>query len=267
MTNPSRHLQLPPFSEQLPAPIFFRTASMPADAAYPVHRHAWGEFVYSFSGVMEVKVGDRQYLAPSQYGLWLPPNVQHQGLNRYEACHCSLYVSEPFSSLLPDTTCALMISPLVRGLLEHLRQHPARVPYSEEHARLLRVLVDQLASAECAGSYLPTSNDPLISQVLDIIEAEPGDTRSLAELASAVHTTERTLMRRCQRDLGMSLAEWRQRLRVVKAMPLLEAGGKVESIALDLGYGSSSAFIAMFRRLMHITPDEYRKSVVNRVDT
>jgi AraC-like DNA-binding protein len=50
-------------------------------------------------------------------------------------------------------------------------------------------------------------------------------------------------------------------------MPLLEAGDKVESIALDLGYASSSAFIAMFRRLMHITPDEYRKNVVNLVDT
>ncbi|MCB2040609.1 MAG: helix-turn-helix domain-containing protein, partial [Rhodoferax sp.] len=70
--------------------------------------------------------------------------------------------------------------------------------------------------------------------------------------------------RRCQRDLGMSLTEWRQRLRVVKALPRLEAGDKVETIAFDLGYGSASAFIAMFRRLMDVTPDEYRKTVEGR---
>jgi AraC-like DNA-binding protein len=36
----------------------------------------------------------------------------------------------------------------------------------------------------------------------------------------------------------------------------------VETIALDLGYGSASAFIAMFKRLAGTTPDEYRKTVV-----
>jgi AraC-like DNA-binding protein len=46
---------------------------------------------------------------------------------------------------------------------------------------------------------------------------------------------------------------------VVMALPLLEAGEKVESIAYDLGYGSASAFIVMFRRLMGATPDEFRK--------
>jgi AraC-like DNA-binding protein len=72
-------------------------------------------------------------------------------------------------------------------------------------------------------------------------------------------------MRRCQRDLGMSLAQWRQRLRVVKAMALLETGQTVETIALDLGYGSASAFISMFKRLAGATPDEFRKGAVGPV--
>ena len=46
---------------------------------------------------------------------------------------------------------------------------------------------------------------------------------------------------------------------VVKALPRLEAGEKVEAIAFDLGYASVSAFIAMFRRLMGVTPDAFRK--------
>lgn len=260
MRNAAKHFLTPPFTESLPAPIWFRTASMPAEATYPQHRHAWGEFVYSFSGVMEIKLADVHYLAPPPYGIWLPPNVEHRGLNRHEACHCSLYIAADLCGRLPQATCALTVSPLVRALLDHLRQHPPGLPRSVEEERLLLVLVDQLAGADSAGSYLPTSSDPLLAPVLAALEANPGDDRALPELAKAANTTERTLIRRCQRDLGMSLAEWRQRLRVVKAMPLLEAGRTVESIAFDLGYGSSSAFIAMFRKLMGITPDEFRKN-------
>lgn len=246
-------------SAALPAPVMFRSAHVPADGLYPRHRHAWGEFVYSFSGVMEVKVAEHHYLAPPQYGVWLPPQVVHVGLNRQAAHHCSLYVSPALCGQLPADPCALTVSPLVRALLEHLRQQPVAEVISPPEARLLAVLVDQLAQAPCASSYLPHADDPLLRPVLDALQADPGDPRTVAELAQAVHTTERTLMRRSQRVLGMSLTEWRQRLRVVRSLPRLQAGHKVESIALDMGYGSASAFIAMFRKRMGVTPDEFRK--------
>ena len=257
-------LEIPLSTRELPAPIMFRSAYVPAAGLYPEHQHAWGEFVYAFSGVMEVKVAGHHYLAPPQYGIWLPPDVEHVGLNRYEAHHCSLYLSPAACAALPRQPCALTVSPLVRALLEHLQQMGAHHPCNAAQERLLQVLVDQLVNAPSAGSYLPTSDDPQLGAVLRMLEEQPGDNRSLPELAQAAHTTERTLMRRCQRDLGMSLADWRQRLRVVKAMPLLEAGQTVETIALDLGYGSASSFITMFKRLVGATPDEFRKGAAGR---
>ena len=252
-------LEVPLHSPQLPAPVMFRSAYVPAQGIYPQHQHAWGEFVYSFSGIMEVKVADHHYLAPPHYGIWLPPDLEHVGLNRLEAHHCSLYIARPDCVVLPATPCALTVNPLVRALLEHLRQQKPDELSTPEGARMLQVLVDQLAQAPRAGSYLPGSEDPALGAVLRMLQSNPGDNRSLPELAQAAHSTGRTLMRRAQRDLGMSFAEWRQRLRVVKAMPMLEAGQTVETIALDLGYGSASAFISMFKRLMRTTPDEYRK--------
>ncbi|WP_229803105.1 helix-turn-helix domain-containing protein [Litchfieldella qijiaojingensis] len=38
----------------------------------------------------------------------------------------------------------------------------------------------------------------------------------------------------------------------------------MESIAMILGYSSASAFIAMFRRLTHMTPDEYRRDTMSK---
>ncbi|RFP09269.1 AraC family transcriptional regulator [Duganella sp. BJB475] len=257
----TKHSLTAPFTQTLPTEIYFRSAAMPAEATYPCHRHSWGEFVYAFSGVIDVKLADCHYLAPPQYGIWLPPHVEHTGTTRYEAFHSSLYIAEELCARLPATPCALAATPLIRALLEHLRQQPPGLPQTEHEERLLGVLVDQLASARRVGSYLPTTEDAVLGTVLRILEANPADGRSLPELAQATNTTERTLMRRARRDLGMTLAEWRQRLRVVKAMSLLEQGSSVESIAFDLGYASSSAFITMFRRLTDETPDQYRKRV------
>lgn len=253
-----------PSGKALPSAIFFRSADVPAEAIYPRHSHAWGEFVYSYSGVMEIKLDKQHYLAPPQYGIWLPPNVEHCGMNKVETSHCSLYISAELCAAMPDTTCAITVSPLVRAALDHLREHPPALPPTAAEERLLRVLADQLAGATTVQSFLPTSDDALLGPVLRILEQEPGNTCSVAELARAANTTERTLTRRCQRDLGISFAEWRQRLRVVKAMPMLEAGRTVEAIALDLGYSSASAFITMFKRLMGVTPDEFRRSAGGR---
>ena len=264
MNKVAQHLHIPPFSHSLPAPIFFRVAQLPAHATYPRHSHAWGEFVYAYTGVMEIELDDHYYLAPPQYGIWLPPNLEHVGFNHHAACHCSLYLAPELCSSLPAKHCALTVSPLILALLNDLRQAPPQIPQSPQQQRLLHVLLDKLSETSCAGSYLPSSEDPLLGPVLRALKADPGDPRSLPQLARAANASERTLMRRAQRDLGMSLIEWRQRLKVVHALALLEQGQTVETIGLDLGYSSASAFISMFRKMMGTTPDEYRKSSLAR---
>ncbi|MBG6082726.1 AraC family transcriptional regulator [Rubrivivax gelatinosus] len=254
--NP-RHL-LQPYAGTIDTPVWFRAARTPADAGYPTHRHDGGELVYAFSGVLEIEIADALYLAPPQYALWLPPDVEHRALNRREAHHASVYVAEPLCATMPREAAAITVDPLLRALLAHLDRHPPAAPPTEAEARLLQVVVDRLVAAPRSGSYLPVSRDPLLAPVLQALQADPADERSVAELAAAVGTTERTLARRCQRELGMPLAAWRQRLRVLRALAMLDEGRKVEAIALDLGYAGASAFIAMFRRLMGTTPDDYR---------
>ena len=53
------------------------------------------------------------------------------------------------------------------------------------------------------------------------------------------------------------LTEWRNRMRVVNAIGLVEKGASVESIALKFGYSNTSSFIAMFKKLTGTTPTSY----------
>ncbi|MDN5874271.1 MAG: helix-turn-helix transcriptional regulator [Sinobacteraceae bacterium] len=253
-------LRLPPFSDELqelPAPIFFRVEDMPSHSTYPALRHPWGEFIYSFGGITEVKVDNNNLFAPPHSGLWIPPETEHTCFNHRETAHCSLYVSNDLCAAMPDTACALLVSPLVRAVLEHLQDFRLSENRPSESERLLRVLVDQLSICETTESFMPYTDDPRLGPLLQALHDDPADNRTLTELATAFHMSKRTLMRRCETELGMSLTEWRQRLRLVNALPLINSGRSVESVALDLGYATSSAFIAMFRRLMGSSPKEF----------
>lgn len=256
----SAHFREVPFRNALPYPLYFRSAQMPQNATYPRHSHPWGEFVYSYSGMMEVSLNDAHYLAPPHYAVWLPPYIEHRGLNRHAAVHCSLYVDPSLCGNLPQGTTALEVNPLLRAMLEHLRETGNGEHGTAEHLRFLQVVVDLIAAAPNVGTYLPWSTDPALEEVLSHLQENPADNRSLAEHAQRAGTAERTLIRRCLRDLGMPFAEWKQRLRVVKAMPMLEANRTVESISASLGYSNASSFIAMFKRMTGATPDEYRVS-------
>lgn len=255
-----KQLRLPPFTDALPSPIYFRMEHMPANATYPALCHRWGEFVYSFSGVIEIGIGGQSFLAPPSLGVWIPEGVDHTGFNHHEVTHCSLYIARRYCGKMPGEPCLVMVSSLVRGILEYLRD--LALPRYRDPAtlRLLRVLVDQLSDCPTSGSYLPHTEDAQLDAILQALRDDPADQRSFAELAGDFHISSRTLARRCERELGMTLHEWRLRLRLVNALPRLRSGESVETVALDLGYSTASAFIAMFRRFMGVSPGRFRAS-------
>lgn len=240
------------------APLWLHFRDDPALSVYPEHGHAWGEFVYAFNGVMEVNIEQMNYITPPPYGIWLPPHLNHSGLNRTSVSHATLYIHESLCEHLPQQAGILLSSPLVTAILQHLKQHSMEET-DPKYLRLLQVLLDQLHHAELIGSYLPHTEHLTLKQLLDFLHADPANNSTLEDLAKQINMTERTLARLSLKELSMSLNEWRQRLKVMKAMSMLDEGRTVENIALDLGYANSSAFINMFKRWMKITPDQFRK--------
>jgi AraC-like DNA-binding protein len=55
----------------------------------------------------------------------------------------------------------------------------------------------------------------------------------------------------------MTFRQWRQRLRCMHALRFLALGESVTAAGLAVGYESASAFIAMFRGELGLTPSRY----------
>lgn len=258
------HMHVPDVIGDAPDPISFRTEDYPAGTVFPVRVRPWGKLNYAVRGVMELTIGDTRFLSPPHYAIWTPPDIACDCRNRYPVRYVSLYIARDLCAAMPSAACTLELSPLIKAILADFSGRDITVPRSEADRRLAQVLVDQVSIAPRRSSYLPLSDDPALAMVLAALQREPGDRRSLAEWARIAGTTERTLSRRCQRDLGLSFAEWRQRLKLVAALSQLEEGAPVGTVAQALGYGNASAFIAMFQRLTGTTPDQMRRDGLRR---
>jgi len=69
--------------------------------------------------------------------------------------------------------------------------------------------------------------------------------------------SSRTLTRRFEAELGLTLRSWKRRLRLFRAIEILGGGLSVTTTAMELGYGSASAFIFAFRSELGYSPHAY----------
>jgi len=123
--------------------------------------------------------------------------------------------------------------------------------------RLMAVLLDRIQAASPAQLHLPLPSDSRLKAATDMLLADPADRRGLEDIARETGASSRTLARLFQRETGMTFGAWRRRRALLTALERLSEGDPVTTVALDLGYESPSAFIAMFRRTLGDTPTRY----------
>lgn len=245
---------------RLPRPLYARAESLGAGSWTPPHRHDWVQFSYAISGVLGVHTSDGSYFAPPQWGIWVPANMQHQVVTSMRAEMRSLYVRREACAWAGERCRVLEVTPLARELIKSFCLLPVDYPEEDSgEARLVQVLLDQLAKLPEVGFSLPLPSHPRLLELCNELIENPERFSSLGEWAQRLNTSEKTLMRLFQRETGLSFRGWRQRMRLLTSLNALESGDSVTSAALSSGYDSTSAFIAAFKNLFGFTPGELFK--------
>ncbi|MDO1585446.1 helix-turn-helix domain-containing protein [Rhizobium oryzicola] len=159
---------------------------------------------------------------------------------------------------LPLQPLTLRVTPLLRELV-HRAAAWKRVPTTPIEFRLARVIIDEIAGLDEEPLGLSRPSDERLCRMVNAMLADLADSRPVDEWAECVGMTPRTLARHFREQTGLGIVAWRQRARVLRAIEMLAIGKDVTTIAMDLGYDNISAFIAMFRRVMGVTPGHYRR--------
>jgi AraC-like DNA-binding protein len=141
------------------------------------------------------------------------------------------------------------------------------------HAALLRGSPDRLATEEAAASLchrilhrsappeaaLSASARRLAVRAREALLALPTDDAGLAGLAARVGCSPFHLARVFRRACGLSLTDYRTRLRLSLALERLAGGADdLAALACELGFSHHSHFGAAFRRHVGLTPAQAR---------
>ena len=131
----------------------------------------------------------------------------------------------------------------------------------ETHEHLSAVLVDQLIAADEMSLKITMPADSRAVRLANIVSGDSANKSPLSELAKSAGASPRTLERLFVQETGLSVGRWRQQARLMMAVQLLVEGSPVNQAAFASGYESPSAFVAMFRREIGITPGQYLRNL------
>ncbi|CAG9186957.1 AraC family transcriptional regulator [Cupriavidus pinatubonensis] len=246
---------------RLPRPLYGHVDALPNRALGFRHQHPWCQFSYAARGVLEILTERGVYVAPPQWGVWIPPGVQHRVRCAEDTRIRSLYLDSTRCAPHLERCRVLSVSPLLKELVCTFSELPVDYDEVGTEGRLAQVLLDQLVAAQEVDMMLPMPADQRLRLVCDGLRREPGTDASLEAWSKRLAVSEKTLTRLFLRDTGLTFRAWRQRLRLLNALPRLERGAPVTDVAYDCGYESLSAFISAFRRLFSVTPGEFARQL------
>lgn len=240
-----------------PMPLTVRAQTIPPRHHFAEHAHAWNQLVYAISGVLTVAVEGRSFVISPDQAVWLPTGLRHRVGTLLGAEFRSLWIADEAGAGLPQAPVVFTVSMLLQALIVEAAEIEGREDQDGYAGRVTGLILDQLRRAQPLPGALPWPREGTLLRLCEALYADPADARASEEWAQELGMSPRTLTRRFEAELGMSLRSWRRRLRLFKAIELLGGGHNVTSTALELGYGSTSAFVYAFRTAMGCSPQAY----------
>jgi AraC-like DNA-binding protein len=230
------------------------TFQMPAGTVFDWHTHEDHQLAWASSGVLTVRSESEAWVLPPTRALWIPAGVRHETLSDGVATMRTAYVRRSSCSISWPTCTPVVVSPLIAELLGHLETDDLE---SAHRVRAEELLVDLLQPVASLSFEVRMPTDDRALRVAELLIVNPADERTLAAWGSDVGASSRTLARAFIAETGLPFARWRTLVRLQRAMEALGSNESVTEVARTVGYESSSAFVAAFRRETGITPARY----------
>jgi AraC-like DNA-binding protein len=233
---------------------------LPDDRAMATHTHVQGQLFALDSGLSIVETSAGSWMFPPRRCGWIPAGHDHSIRSGGLVSGWMLFLAPSLCQALPKKPMVLSLSPLLEHLVLRIASWEKAAPPERARKNLLEVLVDEICMAQEQPLHLPMPTDPRLRQLVGEIVKDPEKDRPLGAWARWLGMSERSLQRNFLREVGMTIGQWRQQLRILVALEKLTEGLSVTDTCFAVGYNNVSAFIKAFKRGVGMTPLEYVKN-------
>ncbi|MEU1623236.1 helix-turn-helix domain-containing protein [Streptomyces sp. NPDC005722] len=203
-----------------------------------------GAFVLAYAGVLDGRRATTHWLYAEEFREMFPDV-------RLEPEH--LFVDDG-----PVHTSGGVFSALDLAL--HLVAEDVGQAYANDLGRLLVTMPHRPGGqSQFVKSSLRADDATAAWSLMPWIQEHLHEPLTLARLAAQEHVSERSLLRKFRRDVGMSVFDWISQERVNRAKQLLETTTfPIADIAAMAGFGSAESLRRNFRKHVGITAGSYR---------
>lgn len=239
---------------ETPFTILSWNEAIARDTVWNEHSHPFHELLWNERGASTAVVGPRVWTVTPTLGLWMPAGTLHSGSAAAGTwCRADFFGFGTMPSISP-TPIGVEITPLLRLLLERLAD--TELPPGSRSLTEAMVLDVLAPSSRELLVRMPSSD--LLRPIADAVRSDPADRRTLANWASHLGVSVRTITRAFNAETGTSFARWVAAVRAQHAVELLGRGWEIDAVAEEVGYRSASAFGVAFRRTVGLTPGAFR---------
>lgn len=238
-------------------PYLGETNTQDAGAKADWHSHEFGQLISADKGSMYVGTPDRVLLLSPAMAVWIPPDTQHW--LRYGSENVMRYVdvNRAEAKRLGSSCRVFAMTPLLGALFKATMPDEFKTKTPKHIGALYRLLRHEILSAQDVPLSLVMPQDKRIRGFAEAALDDPGNVRSVEAWLTNAPASRKTIERLFVSETGMSPSRWLRHARVLHAVSLLASGQKVTTVALEMGYESSSAFSYMFRQTLGVSPREF----------
>ena len=243
--------------QTVPRPLAAMPKQYPAGYVLLPHLHPRAQLTYARSGTMTITTVTGIWVVPPQRAVWIPAETEHSIAMTSPVEMVGIYIEPAAAPHLPQTACVIAVSRLLRELILEASGLPVLYDETGRDGRVMALILDEVRALPALPLHLPRPRDARLVRLCDELAAKPASNRDLTGWSAEIGASSRNIERLFAKETGMSFGAWRRQALLLASLSRLAAGEPVTTVALDLGYDSPSAFTAMFRRTLGVTPSRY----------
>lgn len=254
------------------------------------HGHDCFEFVYVTSGSAIQRLnGVAEYVSRGDYFI-----IDYGSFHAYEQCeNLQLINCLFFPEIIDDTLSGcrsfdeLLRVSLIRYHKHYFEKNTVDRIFHDEDGRILQLLTGMQTEYErvkigyqeifrCRFQEIliltmrkvlkeisreeQGEQSQMVLEAIRYMEAHYGEKAVLGRFCQEYHYSQQYVSRRFKQETGLTALEYLQKVRIEKCCELLTGSDlRIVDIAQQAGYDDIKFFNTVFKRLVHMSPREYRK--------
>jgi len=233
-----------------------------SNIVYSTHLHRSFEFIFVYSGMIKIRVGEKSYELRKGESILIVPNQVHSFESKEDGEHMLILFSpelvNSYSKLVYHAEPTNNKFILNEQLIRQMENLPDNSSIIEQKGFLYSLCAYFDKKAEYIDASLRSQN--ILSLIFSFIEKNFDKDCCLDAISKEIGYSQSYISRYFKKMTNIPLYEYLNQFRISNACYLLtNTTTSILSISLDVGFNSLRSFNRNFKYYTNKTPQEYRK--------